>query len=96
MTEVISTMRSRESTSRFCGTKYRLGRGVWTLSAFRFESGTLVHGCMHLFLPAECTQGCYTAETDPDRDLTISFRSKTVSDLFKIYLGGAHLRQLTR
>jgi hypothetical protein len=42
---------------------------------------------VHLFLPAESTQGCYAAEMDPDRDPTISFRSKTVSNIFKIDLG---------
>jgi hypothetical protein len=46
--------------------------------------------CISSFLPNVLRAG-YTAEMDPARDLTISFRSKTVSDLFKIYLGGAHI-----
>ena len=63
----------------------------WGPQAFRFEKKKiLVHCCVHLFFSVECTECYCPGKMDPNRDLAISFRSKTVSNLFKIYLGSTN------
>jgi hypothetical protein len=41
---------------------------------------------MHLFNGAEVTNCFYTGKTDPNRDLVVDFRLKSVPEFFQIYL----------
>jgi hypothetical protein len=47
----------------------------------------LIHCRVHLFFGTECTEGHYTGQIDPNRDLEIGFRLKAVPEFFQIYLG---------
>ena len=60
-------------------------------SDFRFEKKETLFNCgMYLFLGAERAEHCSAGELEPNGNLAIGFRLKTIPKRFQTYLGNIH------